>query len=81
MERAVNFEDMNPDEAPMEPKVYDIYFIDATKKATIKGFLGVNDVFMAVADGENRLIFSAPLSNIHHAEAVQEIVPITLTRQ
>lgn len=78
MEREV-FED-TVDETTMEPKVYDIHYIGTQPKTTIKGFLGVNDVFMAVADNENRLIFSAPMSQIHHAEAVQEIVPITMTK-
>lgn len=82
MEQEV-FED-TVDETTMEPKVYDIHFIfdgiSRTPPVTIKGFLGVNDVFMAVADNENRLIFSAPLSQIHHAEAVQEIIPITMTK-
>lgn len=84
MEQEV-FED-TVDETTMEPKVYDIYFHSLSTdmkrdKTTIKGFLGVNDVFMAVADNDNRLIFSAPLSQIHHAEAVQEIIPLTMTKQ
>lgn len=59
-------------EEVVEPRIYEIYKTNGAK-IVVTGFLGVNDVFMAVADDKNRLVFASPLGNIDYAMAVVEV--------
>lgn len=65
-------EHIEQEEEDLEPRIYEIFKLDKTK-ITVSGFLGVNDVFMAVADSKHRLVFAAPLGQIDYAIAVVEV--------
>lgn len=60
------------DEIPLEPRIYEVTMKDG-KKHTVSGFLGVNDVFMAVVDTDNRMVFASAIGNVDNAKAVVEV--------
>lgn len=62
---------MNKREEVISPRLYDIVWNDGTTLQT-SGILGINDVFIAVVDTEEKLVFSAPLEGLKYCQVVPE---------
>lgn len=66
-------EDGEENKRPLLPRDYEITFTDGSK-TFVSGMLGVNDIFAAIVDPSNRLIFAAPLGTVHHCLARPESI-------
>lgn len=62
---------MNEQEEVISPRLYDIVWNDGTTLQT-SGVLGINDVFIAVVDTQEKLVFAAPLDDIKYCQVVPE---------
>ena len=59
-------------------RIYEIHFKDGSKQ-TVSGVLGINDIFVAVVDTDERLVFAAGLDEIWFCRAVPEL-PMSTTK-